>query len=279
MGPGMHPSDMVVLGKLIDGTLQYVSDVIQTAPGLVDPNVIALREMAQPLEEEAPLTPKYQALLKYYPAMINDLSDSTDGLVASVQMSRDAIAQAVTAVNATRDAFNATQAAVQAQSHSGSVGPPAPLPPPNLRPVIDAWTAAFNAAQRADNRMYAAQAATLSSEITLLDVQSSPERYAAFQNALAFRFPGVDIPDYKMAQASGVRPGEITCAAWMAMDTGQPMGAVLNQLKDPARSCVATAYDHAMLAESMEIAIGLVYEDYIDTPQPPRPKPGSVSSN
>jgi hypothetical protein len=275
----MHPSDMVVLGRLVDGTLQYISDVIQTAPGLVDPNVIALREMAQPLEEEAPLTPKYQALLRYYPAMLTDLSDSTDGLVASLQMSRDAIAQATVAVNATRDAFSATQAAAQAQSRSGSVGPPAPLAPPNLRPALDAWTAAFNAAQRADNRMYAAQAATLSTEITLLDVQSSPERYEAYRSALAFRFPGVDIPDYKMAQATGVRPGEITCAAWMAMDTGQPMAAVLNQLRDSSRSCVASAYDRAMLAESLEIAIGLVYENYIDTPQPPRPKPGSPVSN
>lgn len=270
---------MVALGRLVDGTLQYIGDVISTAPGLVDPNVIALREMAQPLEEEAPLTPKYQALLKFYPAMTTDLSDSTDSLVASVQMARDAIVQATTAVNATRDAFAATQAAVAAQAHSGSTLP-GPIPPPNLRPALDAWNAAFIAAQRADNRMYAAQAATLSTEITLLDVQSSPERYEAYRSALAFRFPGVDIPDYKSAQASGVRPGEIACAAWMSFETSQPMATVLGELKDSSRSCVASAYDRAMLAESMEIAIGLIYEDYIDTPTPPRLKAsGSVSDS
>src|SRR5271166_910609 len=47
---GMHPSDLVTLGRLINGTMQYVSDVIGTAPGLVEGNVTALREMAQPLE-------------------------------------------------------------------------------------------------------------------------------------------------------------------------------------------------------------------------------------
>ena len=273
---GMRPSDMVILGRLIDGTLQYTGDVIGTAPGLIEGNVTALREMAQPLEEVAPLTPKYQALLRYYPAMTADLSDSTEGLVASIQMSRDAIAQALVAVDAMRTAFHVNQAAVMTQ-HTG-MGTPGPLPPPDLRPAIEAWKLALAAAQRADNRMYAAQAATLSTEITLLDVQSSPERYEAFQRGLAFRFPGVDIPDYKTSQALHIRPGEIVCASWTAFDTAQTMTAVLDGLKESNKSCVATAYERNLLAESMEIAVGLVYEDYIDTPQPPRSKAGSSVS-
>jgi Zn-dependent protease with chaperone function len=273
---GMRPSDVVTLGRLIDGTLQCTADVIGTAPGLLEGNVTALREMAQPLEEVAPLTPKYQALLRYYPAMTSDLSDSTDGLVASIQMSRDAIAQALVAVDAMRTAFRINQTATMAQRNG--MGTPGPLPPPDLRPAIDAWKIALAAAQRADNRMYAAQAATLSTEITLLDVQSSPERYEAFARALAFRFPGVDVPDYKTSQALRIRPGEIVCASWMAFDTVQSMTAVLDGLKESSKSCVATAYDRDLLTESMEIATGLVYEDYIDTPQPPRIKPGSSVS-
>lgn len=273
---GARQADMVVLGRVIDGTLQYIDDVIGTAPGLVEGNRAALREMAQPLEDEAPLTPKYQALLRYYPAMTQDLSDSTDGLLASIQMSRDATAQALVAVDAMRTAFHINQAAVIAQRNG--MGTPGPVPPPNLRPAIDAWTAALVAARRADNRMYTAQAATLSTEISLLDVQSSPERYEAFQRALQLRFPGLDIPDYKMSQALHARPGEIVCASWMAFDTAQSVAAVFDGLKDSTRSCVWTAYDRDLMAESMEIAIGLVYEDYIDTPQPPRTKPGSSVS-
>jgi Zn-dependent protease with chaperone function len=274
---GMRPSDMVILGRLVDGTLQYVGDVIGTAPGLVEGNVTALREMAQPLEEVAPLTPKYQALLRYYPAMTADLSDSTNGLVASIQMSRDAIAQALVAVDAMRTAFHVNQTAIMAQRTG--MGTPGPLPPPDLRPAIEAWKLALAAAQRADNRMYAAQAATLSTEITLLDVQSSPERYESFQRALAFRFPGIDIPDYKTSQALHIRPGEIVCASWTAFDTAQTMTAVLDGLKDSNKSCVATTYDRNLFAESLEIATGLVYEDYIDAPQPPRSKAGSSVSD
>ena len=274
---GMHPSDMVQLGRLINGTLQYTADVIGTAPGLIEGNVAALREMSGPLEDAAPLTPKYQALLHYYPAMTADLADSTDGLMASIQMSRDAIGQALMAVTTTRDVFQASQAAAAAQSRNG-MGTPAPAAPPNLRPAIEAWSAALAAAQRADNRMYAAQAATLSTELTLLDVQSSPERYEAYQRALAYRFPGVEIPDYKMAQALRVRPGEIACASWMAFDTSQPIAAVLDGLKNSSKSCVATAYDRGLLTESMEIAIGLIYEDYIDTPVPARLKAGASVS-
>lgn len=268
---------MVQLGRLINGTLQYTADVIGTAPGLIEGNVAALREMSGPLEDAAPLTPKYQALLHYYPAMTADLADSTDGLMASIQMSRDAIGQALMAVTTTRDVFQASQAAAAAQSRNG-MGTPAPAAPPNLRPAIEAWSAALAAAQRADNRMYAAQAATLSTELTLLDVQSSPERYEAYQRALAYRFPGVEIPDYKMAQALRVRPGEIACASWMAFDTSQPIAAVLDGLKNSSKSCVATAYDRGLLTESMEIAIGLIYEDYIDTPVPARLKAGASVS-
>jgi predicted Zn-dependent protease len=270
---GMRQSDMVTLGRLVDGTLQYLGDVIGTAPGLVDGNITALREMAQPLEDAAPLTPKYQALLRYYPAMTTDLSDSTDGLIASVQMSRDAIAQALVATADLRDALQASQVAAVAQSRSGAAAM-GPVAPPNLRPAIDAWQAALAAAQRADSRMYAAQAATLSTEITLMDVQSSPERYEAYQRALAYRFPGIDIPDYKTSLALHMRPGEIACATWMAFDTAQPIETVLGEFTNSNTSCVATAYDRNLMAESMEIAIGLVYEDYIDTPQPPRMKAG-----
>jgi hypothetical protein len=122
-------------------------------------------------------------------------------------------------------------------------------------------------ARRAQNVMYAAQSATLSSEITLLDVLSSPERYNAYRQALVFRFPGVEIPDYQTTISLGVRPGELACAAWTSFETKKPVADVLLSVKASGRSCEANALDDAMMTESMEIALGLIYEDYVDAPQ------------
>ncbi|MBV8172612.1 MAG: M48 family metalloprotease [Candidatus Eremiobacteraeota bacterium] len=252
---------MATLEKLITGTLNPINDVLATAPGLTVGNSDALHEMLDPLMDDAPLTPKFQALLAYYPAMISDLNGSTKGLQASIELARGAIAQANDAVAATRAALE-----VPPPQNNG-MGTPAPRPPPDLHAALTAWTAAMQTARRAQNVMYAAQSATLSSEITMLDVLSSPERYAAYRKALAFRFPGVDIPDYQTAIALGVRPGELACAAWAALETGKSIQTVVGGIKASGRSCEANALDDAMMTESMEIALGLVYEDYVDEPQ------------
>ena len=252
---------MTTLTKLINGTLNPINDVLATAPGLTVENSDALHEMLDPLMDEAPLTPKYQALLAFYPAMISDLNGSTKGLLASIELARAAIAQADDAVNATKAALD-----VPPQQTNG-MGTPAPPRPPDLRGAFAAWTAAMQTARRAQNVMYAAQSATLSSEITLLDVLSSPERYNAYRQALTFRFPGVEVPDYQTTVALGVRPGELACAAWTSFETKKPIADVLASVKASGRSCEANALDDAMMTESMEIALGLIYEDYVDAPQ------------
>ena len=255
-------SGMATLDKVITGTLNPISDVLQTANGLTTGNSDALREMLDPLTDDAPLTPKFQALLVHYPAMISDLNGSTKGLLVSIELARAAIAQADVAVEATRAALY-----VPAMPAGNGMGTPAPRPPPDLRSALAAWAEAMKTARRASDVMYAAQSVTLSTEITLLDLMSSPERYAAYREALAFRFPGVEIPNYQTARALGVRPGEIACAAWMAFETTKDIVPILQGIKDSGRSCEARALDDALMAESMEIALGLVYEDYIDEPQ------------
>lgn len=255
-------SGMAALNKVITGTLNPISDVLSTAPGLTIGNTDALREMIDPLSEPAPLTPKFQALLVHYPVMISDLNGSTKGILASIELARAAIVQADAAVEATRAALY-----VPPTPNGNGIGTPAPRPPPELHNAIAAWNTAMQTAKRASDVMYAAQAVTLSSEITLLDLTSSPARYAAYRDALALRLPGVDIPNYQTARALGVRPGEIACAAWMSFETKKAIVPILQEVKDSGRSCEAQALDQALMAESMEIALGLIYENYVDEPQ------------
>jgi hypothetical protein len=74
-------------------------------------------------------------------------------------------------------------------------------------------------AVRAADLTYGAQTRTLSANITLLDLYSSSERYAAYRKAMQFRFAGVQMPDYDAVLRSGVTPGELGCDAWLSYET------------------------------------------------------------
>ena len=248
----------------VSGTVDAISDVVSTAPGLIGPNQDAMREMAGPLDDDAPLTPKYEALLTYYPSMTAGLNKSNGQLLDSIAQSRAAIAQALIATQILSNELTPTAP----PQYQGRVQGAAPPKPPSIGPALSAWDAALAKAQQASGEMYAAQTIGLSAETTLLDIGSSSERYAAFAHALEARFPGEQEPSYAEAAHLGIPPGEIACASWYAFDTHEQVGAVLANLKSANQTCEDAALAHHLLGESMEIAEGLVYEDYVDTPQP-----------
>jgi predicted Zn-dependent protease len=265
-GGAVMQDPMARLDADVSGTVSYISDVFETAPGLLGPNQDTLREMAEPLDDVAPLTPKYQALLAYYPAMIASIDKSNNQLLDSVEQSRAAIDEALTA---TQILSNTLTAAAQAspppaRQHGSQGGQRFP----SFAPVLNAWDAALAKAQQASGEMYAAQALDLSAEITLLDLESSPERYAAFTNALEARFAGQHFPSYAQANQLGVPPGEIVCASWYAFDTHEQVLSVLENLKRSGQSCEDAGLARHLMGESMEIAEGLVYQDYMDVPEP-----------
>ncbi|MDQ6780639.1 MAG: M48 family metalloprotease [Candidatus Eremiobacteraeota bacterium] len=253
------------LTRDITGSLDLLADTMSSAPGLIGPNTDVLREMVGPLTEPAPLTPKYQALLAYYPSLISSVQDSTRALNDSVQASRDAIAQALIAVEISKNTLGPPPGPANGNDRPNAMS--TQPPPVDARAAISAWDKVYTAAQHATDMMYAAQTAGLSAEITLLDVLSSPERYAAYRQALIYRFPGQQPPTYSQAVKLGIPPGDLACAAWLAVDTHSPTSAVLAEMKQSGQSCEQLALSHHLLAESMEIAVGLVYENYIDHPQ------------
>jgi hypothetical protein len=114
--------------------------------------------------------------------------------------------------------------------------------------------------------MYAAQTAQLSAQLTMLDLFSSPERYDAYRSAVSYRLPGVTLPAYGSAVASGVPPGDLGCAAWYSFETQTPVSAAIEDFRSNGASCSRLALDHHLLAESMEIAEGLLYENYVEKP-------------
>lgn len=126
--------------------------------------------------------------------------------------------------------------------------------------------AALKIAQSAATEMYAGQTAALSTQISMLDLYSSPERYEAFRRALEFRFPGTNPPAYQQALALHVPAGELACDAWLAFEKNHVLSAVASPMASAGSPCIASALSDHLFAESMEIAEGLIFEDYDDAP-------------
>ncbi|MDQ2818515.1 MAG: hypothetical protein M3T49_09975, partial [Candidatus Eremiobacteraeota bacterium] len=68
------------------------------------------------------------------------------------------------------------------------------------------------------------------------------------------------------AQTLGLPAGDLGCAAWLAFETAKPLSEVATSLRRTNRSCEVVAVDRGLSAESMEIAEGLLLEDYDEAP-------------
>ena len=262
------PPILVALNRDLSAVGNLTSDVLGAAPGLVAGNKDALHDMAAPFQDPQPLTPMNASLLPYYPAMTANLNSSTGALADAVATSRAALAQL-------ESTLIGMQAAAPANGDYGPNGQPtatpgpqahAPRVPPFLLQLATAAAAAHATASKASDEMYAAQTAQLSAQLTMLDLFSSPERYDAYRSAVSYRLPGVTLPAYGNAVASGVPPGDLGCAAWYAFETQTPVSAAIEDFRSNGASCGRLALDHHLLAESMEIAEGLLYENYVETP-------------
>jgi hypothetical protein len=223
--------------------------------------------LAVPILDPQPLTPMNSSLLAYLPTMTANLSASSVALADSVAVSRSALGQLESTLIGLQSGANG----------NGDYGPnglptstPDPKAGPRIPPIVMqlavAAAAAHATAARASDEMYAAQTAQLSAQITMLDLYSSPERFEAYRSAVSYRLPGIVLPAYAVAQGNGVAPGDLGCASWYSFETHTPINAAIDALRASGSSCARLALDHHLLAESMEIAEGLLYENYVETP-------------
>lgn len=259
------------LTRDINGTIDLTSDVMGTAPGLIADDRDSMKAMMDPFRD-GPLTPKYQALLPWYPSMTNGLRQSADDMVDAIHRADAAIpgrddlnAQGVSkAVQVASDFFAALN---RLDTTTGDISAKdMPAVQAAMNAALAEWDHRALLAGQASNEMYAAQSRSLSVQVTLNDLESSPDRYAAYQRALEFRFPGVQAPDYQAALASGATPGEIGAAAWYAYETKQPVSKILATERRTGETVVDMARHDGLFAESLEVAEGLLLEDYVEKP-------------
>ncbi len=252
------------LTKDINATLDRSQDVLGNAPGLASENLVPLREMANSIATGPP-SGKTRALLPYYPQLSANLTESADQILSSVDEARAAVSMASDAVKQLAAFLGVLNAA------DTSKGDISDKDMPKIQAALDsattAWDAALATAQHASTLAYGGQTTTLSANITLLDLYSSSERYDWYRKAIAYRLAGVSLPDYKTVVASGVLPGELGCDAWISYETKQSVSQLLALERENGSSCADVAIGQNLYGESMEIAEGLLYEDYIEVPE------------
>jgi Zn-dependent protease with chaperone function len=263
--PDPSPQLAVIIPRDLNEIANLTDDVLQTAPGLANDERQTLEDMRSPLAEPGLPTPKYAALFPYYQPMTADLTTAATSYADSAAKARASIAAVAQALSG----FDAAVAQLQSVPHNGSPSPD----PHTMQRIRDAAgqfasdvDAALKIAQSAATEMYAGQTAALSTQISMLDLYSSPERYEAFRRALEFRFPGTNPPAYQQALALHVPAGELACDAWLAFEKNHVLSAVASPMASAGSPCIASALSDHLFAESMEIAEGLIFEDYDDAP-------------
>ena len=256
------------LTRDINGTIDLTSDVMGTAPGLIDDTRSTLKSLADPLRTGGSMA-KYRAAAQWYPSMTAQLSQSADDLLDCVDRARAAISTSEDSIRVASAYFAALN---KLDTSKGDIADKdMPAVKSSLAAALSAWDASFAAASKASNEMYAAQTRSLSAQVTMLDLLSSQARYDTYRKALAYRFPGVDIPEYATVMASGVSAGDLGSDAWYAYETKRPLSSLLAAERSSGESAVEHARADGLFAESMEIAEGLLLEDYTETP-PALPK-------
>ncbi|HEY7981940.1 MAG TPA: M48 family metalloprotease [Candidatus Eremiobacteraceae bacterium] len=252
------------LNRDVNGTIDQTSDVIGTAPGLLDDVNGTLGDMAGPLRAGT-LSAQSRTLLPLYPSAAGALGTASDELVSAVDSARGAVSTAGDSVQSLADYLAALNKIV---TTNGDI---AAKDMPNVQAALDkalaAWDFSKNMADQASNAMYAAQSRQLSARLDLLDLYSSPQRYDAYRKALAFRFAGVALPDYAGAQALNATPGELGMASWLSYETKIPVATLVKQSQDGGVSCADLALQRNLFGESLEIAEGLLLQNYVDAPQ------------
>lgn len=231
--------------------------------GLFRSNDDILTDLAAPLKLDSP-PPQALATLAFYPRMLagisqsdNDIARALDGSVASLAMLNVGLG----------DLDKFVRELARLRFDSGDI------PIDDYKRIEPAMTAASTSilkaaamAADANGAFMMARSRQLITQIDMLGLASSPDRYASLKKALDVRFAN-DAPGYDAMLQANLSPGEVAAAAIVAADTNSTPAAVQAAANAGHSTVVDVANTRGMNAEALEIMLGLVYLDYTDDPE------------
>ncbi|MBC5827062.1 MAG: M48 family metalloprotease, partial [Candidatus Eremiobacteraeota bacterium] len=247
--------------NLLTGKSDYV---VTNSSSMHKDDISVINEMQAPLRGST-VGGNTLTMLPFYPDMIKQMTQSSNGLVLSVTAARGALAlgwQAMPALDAYFRQLDRTPL-----DFGGDMSPRAAQ---DLKPLALAAIAqldvAANAAEQAQSLYFTAQARQLYSRITLLGVGYPAGRYATLVRTIRDRV-GIEAPNYDATLRLALSPGDVAAASWLAAEEKVPVSTVINEQRALGRSFVDMSLDKHLSQESLEVILGQWWEGYAEKPE------------
>jgi len=234
--------------------------------GLLKESSDILAEMGAAAKLDAP-PPQALSTFAYYPRMLDNVAASNGDLLRAVDAGRASLAlldvglgdldKFIRLLSRSQYDVHGADVDLQTNDYKQLLGP--------MATAADSLNKAAVAASQASQLFMMARARQEQTQIDLLGLASSPDRYATLQHAIDVRFKNEPMSYDDMLRADW-SPGEIVSGAIVAADTNVSPAVILEESKSTHRSLVDIANSRGMHAEALEIFLGLVWMDYMDDP-------------
>ena len=232
--------------------------------GLLKENADILNQLAAPVKLDAP-PPQALATFASYPKMLASIGAADSDMVRGVDAARAALALLDVGLGDLDTFVHTLQHAKLDRTGDIAMFDYKQIEPAMTKAVDSLNKAAVGAAQ-ASQLFNMARARQLETQIDMLGLQESPDRYATLQHALDLRFHNGG-PNYATLEQQDLTPGDVAAAVIVGADTNAAPQAILAESKATGKSIVDLANARGMYAQSLEIFLGLVWLDYTDDPE------------
>jgi hypothetical protein len=231
--------------------------------GLLKDNADILNQLAAPVKLDQP-PPQALSTFPSYPKMLATIGAADADMIRGVDAARASLALLDVGLG-DLDAFvKLLQHARLDGSGDISTFDYKQIEPAMTKTVDSLNKAAVGAAQ-ASQLFNMARARQLETQIDMLGLEESPDRYATLQHALDLRFHTAG-PSYDALEQQDLTPGDVAAAVIVGADTNAAPQAILAESKATGKSIIDLANSRGMYAQSLEIFLGLLWLDYTDDP-------------
>ncbi len=232
--------------------------------GLLKENADILTQLAAPVKLDAP-PPQALATFPSYPKMLTAIGAADSDMVRGVDAARASLALLDVALG-DLDTFVHTLQHARLDGGGDIQQFDYRQIEPAMTKTVDSLNKAAVGAAQASQLFNMARARQLQTQIDMLGLQESPDRYATLQHALDLRFH-TGGPNYDTLEQQDLSPGDVAAAVIVGADTNAAPQAILAESKATGKSIVDLANARGMYAQSLEIFLGLIWLDYMDDPE------------
>lgn len=231
--------------------------------GMLKDDAAIFNELGEPLKLQAP-PPQQLAIFPSYPRMFSEISAQDGDMVRAADAARGSLALLDVALGKVDQFFK-----LMGRSQADGMGDISVVDftalTPAMNDAVEGMSKAAVAASQSEQLFDMARARQLETRITMLGLGFPDERYETLRQALADRWPDLELTYDQMIQ-NDLTPGETAAATIVAADTNATPLTIVREAKAGNRSIIDVANARGMRAKSLEIFLGLIWLDYADDP-------------